>query len=142
MKSAFYVSKAFYQASGCDISEVMCGRYHLKFNKPIMTSGEQNDFIESLNLGKQQALYFTGNMGFSISIFCGLCGLVLVTCLCAYLLIYNIMYLSVAGNVRYYGLLQTVGMAVFIATVCAGIPVIAGAGMVHKGSVVERVRGA
>ena len=33
------------------------------------------------------------------------------------------------------------GMAVFIAAVCAGIPVIAGAGMVHKGSVVERVRG-
>lgn len=34
-----------------------------------------------------------------------------------------------------------VGMAVFITAVCAGIPVIAGAGMVHKGSVVERVRG-
>ena len=33
------------------------------------------------------------------------------------------------------------GMAVFIAAVCAGIPVIAGAGMAHKGSVVERVRG-
>ena len=110
VKSAFYVSEAFYRASGCDISEVICGRYHLKFDKPIMTSGEQNDFIESMNLGKQQALYFTGNMGYSLPIFCGLCGLVLVTCLCAYLLIYNIMYLSVSGNVRYYGLLQTVGM--------------------------------
>ena len=33
-----------------------------------------------------------------------------------------------------------VGMAVFITAVCAGIPVIAGAGMVRKGSVVERVR--
>ena len=82
VKSAFYVSEAFYRASGCDISEVMCGRYHLKFDKPIMTFGEQNDFIESLNLGKQQALYFTGNMGYSLPIFCGLCGLVLVTCLC------------------------------------------------------------
>ena len=36
--------------------------------------------------------------------------MIAVTCLCAYLLIYNIMYLSVAGKVRYYGLLQTVGM--------------------------------
>ena len=35
-----------------------------------------------------------------------------------------------------------VGMTVFITAVCAGIPVIAGAGMVRKGSVVERVRGA
>ena len=37
-------------------------------------------------------------------------GLIAVTCLCAYLLIYNIMYLSLAGKVRYYSLLQTVGM--------------------------------
>lgn len=110
VKSAFYVSEAFYQASGCDISEVTCGRYHLKFDKQIMTRGEQNDLIESMNLGKQQALYFTSDMGYSLPIFFGLCGLILVTCLCAYLLIYNIMYLSVAGNVRYYGLLQTVGM--------------------------------
>ena len=110
VKSAFYVSEAFYQASGCDISEVTCGRYHLKFDKQIMTREEQNDLIESMNLGKQQALYFTSDMGYSLPIFFGLCGLILVTCLCAYLLIYNIMYLSVAGNVRYYGLLQTVGM--------------------------------
>ena len=108
-KSALYVSEAFYQASGFDISEVWCGRYHLDFDKWIMTSGEQEDFIESMDLGKQQALYFTGDMGYSLPIFFGLCALAFVTCLCAYLLIYNIMYLSVAGNVRYYGLLQTIG---------------------------------
>ena len=109
-KSAFYVSEAFYKASGYDISEARCGRYHLDFDRWIMTSEEQESFIESMNLGKQQALYFTGDMGYSLPIFIGLCGLILVTCLCAYLLIYNIMYLSVSGNVRYYGLLQTVGM--------------------------------
>ena len=109
-KSAFYVSEAFYKASGYDISEVRCGRYHLDFDRWIMTSEEQEAFIDSMNLGKQQALYFTGDMGYSLPIFIGLCGLILVTCLCAYLLIYNIMYLSVSGNVRYYGLLQTVGM--------------------------------
>ena len=38
-------------------------------------------------------------------------GLAAIACLCAYLLIYNIMYLSVSGNIRYYGLLQTVGMS-------------------------------
>ena len=109
-KSTFYVSEAFYKASGYDISEVRCGRYHLDFDRWIMTSEEQEAFIDSMNLGKQQALYFTGDMGYSLPIFIGLCGLILVTCLCAYLLIYNIMYLSVSGNVRYYGLLQTVGM--------------------------------
>lgn len=110
VKSALYVSEAFYEASGYDVSEVRCGRYYLDFDRWIMTTEEQNAFTESLDLGKQQALYFTGNMGYSLPVFFGLGGLIFVTCLCAYLLIYNIMYLSVAGNVRYYGLLQTVGM--------------------------------
>ena len=33
-----------------------------------------------------------------------------VICLSAYLLIYNILYLSVSGKIRYYGLLQSLGM--------------------------------
>ena len=109
-KSAFYVSEEFYRQSGYDISEVRCGRYQMDFGKWIMTEKEQEAFIESMDLGKQQAIYFTGDMGYSLPIFLGLCGLICVTCLCACLVIYNIMYLSVAGNVRYYGLLQTVGM--------------------------------
>lgn len=40
----------------------------------------------------------------------GIIGLCLIICLSAYLLIYNILYLSVAGRVRYYGLLQALGM--------------------------------
>ena len=49
-------------------------------------------------------------LGNSVPLYLGLLALILVTCVCAYLLIYNIMYLSVTGNIRYYGLLQTVGM--------------------------------
>ena len=49
-------------------------------------------------------------LGNSLPLYLGLLALLLVTCVCAYLLIYNIMYLSVTGNIRYYGLLQTVGM--------------------------------
>lgn len=109
-EDALYVSEAFYRASGFDISEVRCGRYQLDFGKWIMTEEEQSAFTESLALGKQQAVIFTGDMGYSLPIFLGLCALVFVTCLCAYLLIYNILYLSVSRNVRYYGLLQTVGM--------------------------------
>ncbi len=63
-----------------------------------------------MNLGKQQNLFFMEDLGASVQILAGLIGLIAVTCLCAYLLIYNIMYLSVTGKVRYYGLLQTVGM--------------------------------
>ena len=61
-----------------------------------------------MNLGKQQRMFFSEDMSFSISIVTGMIGLAAMICLCAYLLIYNIMYLSVAGNTRYYGLLQTI----------------------------------
>ena len=82
----------------------------MDFKQKIMTKTKQNAFIESMDLGKQQNLFFMEDLGASVQILAGLIGLIAVTCLCAYLLIYNVMYLSVAGKVRYYGLLQTVGM--------------------------------
>lgn len=109
-KKVFYVSKAFYEQSGYELSDVASGRFYMDFRQKIMTQEEQDAFIESMNLGKQQAVFFLSDLGYSVRLLEGLIGIVLVTCLCAYLLIYNIMYLSVAGNVRYYGLLQTVGM--------------------------------
>ena len=109
-KKQFYVSKEFYDQSGWKLSQAASGRYFMDFKQKIMTKKEQNAFIENMNLGKQQNLFFMEDLGASVQILAGLIGLIAVTCLCAYLLIYNIMYLSVAGKVRYYGLLQTVGM--------------------------------
>ena len=109
-KKQFYVSKAFYDQSGWKLSQAASGRYFMDFKQKIMTKTKQNAFIESMDLGKQQNLFFMEDLGASVQILAGLIGLIAVTCLCAYLLIYNIMYLSVAGKVRYYGLLQTVGM--------------------------------
>ena len=109
-KKQFYVSKEFYDQSGWKLSQAASGRYFMDFKQKIMTKTEQNAFIESMNLGKQQNLFFMEDLGASVQILAGLIGLIAVTCLCAYLLIYNIMYLSVTGKVRYYGLLQTVGM--------------------------------
>ena len=109
-KKQFFVSKEFYDQSGWKLSQAASGRYFMDFKQKIMTKAEQDAFIESMNLGKQQNIYFMVDLGASVQILAGLIGLIAVTCLCAYLLIYNIMYLSVTGKVRYYGLLQTVGM--------------------------------
>lgn len=109
-KKVFYVSKAFYEQSGQVISGVGSGRCFIDFKQKIITQKEQDTFIESLNLGKKQRLLFVAEFGNSVPIVAGIIGLILVTCFCAYLLIYNILYLSVSGNIRYYGLLQTVGM--------------------------------
>lgn len=109
-KKQFYVSEAFYEQSGWELSDAASGRYFMDFKQKLMTKRAQDAFVESMHLGKQQNLFFESDLGASVQILFGLAGLIAVTCLCAYLLIYNIMYLSVAGRVRYYGLLQTVGM--------------------------------
>lgn len=109
-KSVFYVSESFYKESGYTLSDVASGRCHINLKQRLITQKEQDALIDSMNLGKQQALFFMAETAYSIQILAGMAGLILVTCLCAYLLIYNIMYLSVSGNIRYYGLLQTVGM--------------------------------
>ena len=109
-KKVFYVSKAFYDQSGWSLSKAASGRYYMTFKQKIKKKKAQNAFIKSMKLGKQQNLFFNSDFGEAVQILAGLGGLIAVTCLCAYLLIYNIMYLSVAGKVRYFGLLQTVGM--------------------------------
>lgn len=104
----FYMSKAF-----CDkqkLDAVYYGRCHISFCKKWMSDEAQQAFIDSMKLKKSQRLFYVYEYGNATEIFLGLSGIALVTVLSAYLLIYNIMYLSVAGNIRYYGLLQTIGM--------------------------------
>ncbi|MDE7037608.1 MAG: ABC transporter permease, partial [Lachnospiraceae bacterium] len=110
-RSVFFVSEEFYRQTGFSPADVSSGRLCVKFRQRIIPQKMQDEFIESMDLGKQQKVLFTMDSAFSVQILTGIAGLVLITCLCAYLLIYNIMYLSVAGNIRYYGLLQTIGMS-------------------------------
>lgn len=104
----FYMSKAFCNKQKLDA--VYYGRCHISFCKKWMSDEAQQAFIDSMKLKKSQRLFYVYEYGNATEIFLGLSGIALVTVLSAYLLIYNIMYLSVAGNIRYYGLLQTIGM--------------------------------
>lgn len=109
-KKIFYVSKAFFEKTGFTLQDYGRGFLYLKFQSPIVTQKMLDDLEQSLNLGKKQRFLITADTERSVNIFLGMLGLIFVTCLSAYLLIYNILYLSVSGNVRYYGLLQTIGM--------------------------------
>lgn len=109
-KKVFFVSGLFYEQTGNSIEDVASGRCYLDFKQRVMTEKKQNAFIESMDLNKNQNLFFMASYRESVNLFGGMAGLVLITCFSAYLLIYNIMYLSVSDNVRYYGLLQTIGM--------------------------------
>lgn len=109
-KDSFFVSEKFYKQTELKPSDASSGRLLIDLHKNIMTVDEQDALIEQMHLGKKQNLIFTRDIGYSVQIFAGMIGFVLMICFSAYLLIYNIMYLSIAGNIRYYGLLQTIGM--------------------------------
>lgn len=106
----FYVSKSFFDQSGFTQQDYGRGFLYLKFNSSIVTQKTQDALQQSLQLEKKQRFLIVSEAANSVQILLGLFGLIAVTCLSAYLLIYNILYLSVSGNVRYYGLLQTIGM--------------------------------
>ena len=65
---------------------------------------------QSLNLSQRQSFQPLPYIENSFKVLLGICGLGFVICLSAYLLIYNMLYLSVSRNIRYYGLLQSLGM--------------------------------
>lgn len=109
-KNILLVSKAFYEQSGEELSSVGSGRYMIDFRQKFMSRAEQEAFTEGLHLEKQQTLFFFMEYENAAQTLAGLLGIAAITCLCAYLLIYNIMYLSVSGNIRYYGQLQMIGM--------------------------------
>lgn len=109
-KKVFYVSKSFFDQSGFTLEDPGRGFLHLKFKSSIVTQNTLDELEQSLQLGKKQRFLMTSEVANSVQIVLGLLGLILVTCVSAYLLIYNILYLAVSGNVRYYGLLQTIGM--------------------------------
>lgn len=104
----FYVSKAFFDQCGCPSEEM--GQISLKFTGLYTFRREQNSLEQSLKLGKSQAFLNTSTAEGAAEIVLGLLGIVLITVFSAWLLIYNILYLSAAGSTRYFGLLQTIGM--------------------------------
>lgn len=108
-KEAF-VSEEFFKESGYSLSDVMSGTMYLGFKDWLWSDRRQAEFEEKLSLGKQQTFFITNGAADQLKILAGMAGIVLVTLCSGYLLIYNILYLTVTSRVRYFGLLQTIGM--------------------------------
>lgn len=106
--SAGFVSKAFYDETGYDLKNngILC----IKLNHNYVFPATIQSIEKSLDFSDRQIFAPTGYIENSFKLLLGICGLALVICLSAYLLIYNILYLSVSGKIRYYGLLQSLGM--------------------------------
>lgn len=106
--SAGFVSKSFYDETGYDLKNdgILC----IKLNRNYVLPTTIQSIEKSLDFSNRQIFAPTSYIENSFKLLLGICGLALVICLSAYLLIYNILYLSVSGKIRYYGLLQSLGM--------------------------------
>ena len=107
-KSIFYVSKDFYNNSGYSLNSD--GILHIKYQQNYFTNKIIQEVETGLDLNDRQVFQTTSLAENSFKILFGTLGLGLIVGLSAYLLIYNILYLSIYEKVRYYGLLQTLGM--------------------------------
>lgn len=107
----FYVSKTFFDQSGYTLEDYGRAFMHLQLKHAFVTDKRYKRLERDLKLDKKQRLLLSSTASDSmLYLLLGMIGLIGITCLSAYLLIYNIMYLSVSGNIRYYGLLQMIGM--------------------------------
>ncbi|WP_461810158.1 ABC transporter permease [Faecalimonas sp.] len=107
-KSVGFVSKSFYNETGYDLKNdgILC----IKLKHNYVLSNTIYSIEKTLNFSDIQIFAPTSYIKNSFKLLIGICGLALIICLSAYLLIYNILYLSVSGKIRYYGLLQSLGM--------------------------------
>lgn len=107
-KAPVFVSEEFYKQSGYRLENdgILC----IKLKQDFLLPGTINKIEDSLGLSERQAFQPSPYIENSLKILAGIWGLCAMICLSAYLLIYNILYLSVNGKIRYYGLLQTLGM--------------------------------
>ncbi len=106
-----YVSKAFLDSKGITPEKSGTVTVHFKSNKNIEEQFEKlSREVPSSKTQKWKTvpLYETDNGG-RLSTIVGLSGLILFIMLSSYLLIYNVLYISVSKDVRFYGLLKTVG---------------------------------
>ncbi len=104
----FYVSEDFYEQTGYDLES--SGILQAKFQSSYVTGKTIEELKDSLELSMTQVFQASKYIEKSLTILLAVLGLCFIICLSAYLLIYNILFLSVSGKVRYYGLLQTLGM--------------------------------
>lgn len=109
-RQVFFVSRKFFENSGYTLDQTRSGIMYLNFDAEYLSEEERQDILAQLNLGEQQYFEFSQEMSSRMEVMAGAAGLVLAICLSAYLLIYNILSLSVSANIRYYGLLETIGM--------------------------------
>ncbi|MGX6978393.1 ABC transporter permease [Vagococcus elongatus] len=109
-KNRGFISKTFYQQSGIKSDDLDRSRLYINFSTPFISEQEEAEMEESLKLNKYQHFFADTEMGdmlFKVAVsVIAIAGVIMIS---GYLLIYNIVYISLRKEVLYFGLLKTIG---------------------------------
>lgn len=105
------VSKAFMQTTGYKQTDLNAGRLFLTFQNELVTKSQLQEIEDALHLSKQQVFYADDEMMTTyLSTVIGILLLSALITFCGYLLIFNVLNISVSSHIRFYGLLKTTGV--------------------------------
>lgn len=104
----FFVSLDFYLQTGYELEND--GILYIKYKPDFLTNHFLDQMQTTLDLNERQVFMNTSLAENSLIVLLGIILLATIIVISAYLLIYNILYLSISKQIRYYGLLQTLGM--------------------------------
>lgn len=110
-RSRGFVSREFYDRSGARQTDLTQGELLITLKSPIYSKKDIVDMQNAISLGKMQSLladYDTiSNFLKTAAILLGMMAMILLS---GYLFIYNMLYISISKDIRYYGQLKTIGM--------------------------------
>ena len=110
-RSRGLVSQEFYDRSGASQTDLTQGELLITLKSPIYSKKDIVDMQNAISLGRMQSLladYDTiSNFLKTAAILLGMLAMILLS---GYLFIYNMLYISISKDIRYYGQLKTIGM--------------------------------
>lgn len=109
--SSGFVSKKFYDKTGVKQTDISQGYLNISLKNPIYNKKDIKLLGNELGLVNNQIIFADYDLINSfIKFITGIIGLFLLSIVSGYLFIYNILYISVSKEVRFYGQLKTIGM--------------------------------
>lgn len=109
-KNRGFISKSFQETYGTAADDLERGRLYLSFNTPFINDTKARQMEQQFKLLKNQRLHIdTERGGLILKMTAAAFFLIVLIMLTAYLLIHNILLISINKEIRFYGLLKTVG---------------------------------
>jgi len=105
-----FVSASFYETTGAKQTDLTQGILYISLKNPLYTSTDIKAIQEELVMGDNQMIYADDNLLSNfLKLMTGLSVLLLLIIISGYLFIYNILYISISKEIRFFGQLKTVG---------------------------------